>query len=154
MALDSFKRFLDGRDITLLSKQDYSPFLEFMKNEYPNKVTRNIRLRSIRAFLYWLKELDYIEDVPFKIKQEKVNKKMPKYFNSHELKQILTSIDQNSILYSWIIANLNTGLRIGEIRNSYYKDGFLHVYEEKTDSQKEIAIDSFTFEHFKRCIEP
>ena len=153
LALRTFKEYLEGRDISLLSKADYLPLLQWMKNAYPNKVTRNIRLRDIRAFLYWLVEFDYIDSIPFKIKQEKQNVRVPRYFSAAEIKEILIRAKAcKNDLFSRIIVHLNTGIRLGEVRTSYLQEnGFLHVYEEKTNTEKDIAIDSNTAEHFRIC---
>ena len=79
-ALGHLKIFLDGKDIKILNKTDYIPFMEYMKKNYSNPVTLNLRLRSIRALLFWLVEFEKINKLPFKIKLVPTVKKKPRYF--------------------------------------------------------------------------
>ena len=154
-ALGHLKIFLDGKDIKILNKTDYIPFMEYMKKNYSNPVTLNLRLRSIRALLFWLVEFEKINKLPFKIKLVPTVKKKPRYFTNKELTKIFKKIesDENDELLARVKLHLNTGMRLGEFNNSYLEDGFIHIYHTKSKKERTIPVSAETAFYYKYCKE-
>jgi len=157
LALNTFKNIFDGKDITVIGKNDYNYFMQEMKSVYSNPVTLNIRLRSIRAFLRWAVEFDKIERLPFTIKQLKVDSKMPRYFSNAEMRTIFEAINDEEvissklkdILFARVKLHLNTGMRLREINNSYLDNGFIHIYKSKGGQERQIPVDSETAYYYE-----
>ena len=144
-ALDTFMEIFQGRNIRLLQKQDYKRFLEQMRIKYPNSNTINIRLRSIKSFLNWMVESGVIEKVPFKIKSISVQKKQPKYFSDKEMNIILDNCKNQPELYARIYVHLKTGLRLRELNNSYYENGYIRTFNPvKHGLERAIPINDTT----------
>ena len=101
-------------DITVNTVDDYILWLK--DNRECNDITINSYLRSLRAFLYYCMECDYIK--PFKIKLIKAEKKIKETYSDEELQRLLTTPDTNSCSFStyktWVFENylLATGNRI------------------------------------------
>ncbi|MCG2716472.1 MAG: site-specific integrase, partial [Candidatus Marinimicrobia bacterium] len=124
-------------------------FMQEMKRYYPNPVTLNIRLRSIRAFLRWAVEFEKIERLPFTIKQLKVDSKMPRYFSDSELKTIFDAMKGNDILFARVKLHLNTGMRLRELYTSYFDNGFIHIYKSKGGQERQIPVDAETAYYYE-----
>ncbi|MCF7740957.1 MAG: tyrosine-type recombinase/integrase [Candidatus Marinimicrobia bacterium] len=149
LALDTFSEIYKGVDIEILGKQDYTEFLSKMKDRYPNNVTCNIRLRSIRAFLNWCLEHDKIKRIPFKIKQLPTKNKKPRYFSDQEIETILNNSENDKDLYARVYVHWKTGLRLRELSDSYYENGFIKTYEAKKNGlERSIPIDKETREQY------
>ena len=145
LAMNSFARFMSGRNVEHLSRQDYPAFLDFMKEIYPNPQTLNIRLRSVRAFLNWLAETERIKANPWKIRQMPVRRKRPVYFTDVEMDRILENAKTNPELYARIIVHSRTGLRLREFENSYLKNGFIRTFNPcKQGIERDIPVDRET----------
>ncbi|MCF7741144.1 MAG: tyrosine-type recombinase/integrase [Candidatus Marinimicrobia bacterium] len=145
LALDTFSEIYQGVDIELLGKQDYTDFLSKMKDYYPNNTTCNIRLRSIRAFLNWCLETGKIKRIPFKIRQLPVKKTKPRYYSDQEMELILNEAKADKELYARIYTHWKTGLRRGELHNSYFENGFIKTYDPiKNGKERSIPISKET----------
>ena len=145
LALDSFSKFMTGRNIKHVSRQEYPAFLDFMKEIYPNPQTLNIRLRSVRAFLNWLAETEQIKANPWKIRQMPVRRKRPVYFSDAEMDRILEAAKPNPELYARIYIHWKTGLRLRELKNSYFENGFIRTFNPcKQGIERDIPVDRET----------
>jgi len=153
LSLKDFRNFVGDRDITLLNKSDFVPFMEMLKSLYSHPVTLNIRLKCIRAFFSWLLENEKIDKIPFKISIIRVDKKKPKYFTNDEIESILRRIDStgNKELAARVRLHLNTGMRLRELKNSYLENGFIHVFKSKGRKERTIPVDSETAFYFGYC---
>ena len=108
-----------------LTKADYSITLSYLKDRF-NDTTVNIRLRGIRAFLKWLVENEYINKMPFTIKQLKLKERLPKFITPQELKLIYkNTIDP--LLLSHFKVYVGTGMRLSELKSSILEGNFIRV---------------------------
>lgn len=108
-----------------LSKTDYSIILCYLKDRF-NDTTVNIRLRGIRAFLLWLVENDFLEKLPFKVKQIKLKERLPKFLTPEELKAIYSNVS-DPILLSIYKVYEGTGMRLSELQTSKLEGNFIRV---------------------------
>lgn len=108
-----------------LRKTDYSITLSYLKDRF-NDTTVNIRLRGIRAFLLWLVENDYLEKLPFKVKQIKLKERLPKFLTPEELKAIYSNVS-DPILLSIYKVYEGTGMRLSELKTSNLEGNFIRV---------------------------
>lgn len=108
-----------------LTKTDYSIVLGYLKNKF-NDTTVNIRLRGIRAFLLWLVDNDYLEKLPFKVKQLKLRERLPKFLTPEELKAIYSNVS-DPILLSIYKVYEGTGMRLSELKTSKLEGNFIRV---------------------------
>ncbi len=108
-----------------LTKTDYSITLSYLKDRF-NDTTVNIRLRGIRAFLIWLVENDYLEKLPFKVKQLKLKERLPKFLTPDELKAIYCNVS-DPILLSIYKVYEGTGMRLSELKTSKLEGNFIRV---------------------------
>lgn len=124
-----FKDFLDIKKYNYLQmkKDEIMEYLKYLDSfKYSNKtISRN--LSSIRSFYTYLVDIKLIDNNIFKrIKNPKVNKKLPNYLSNEEISKILETINEDTfvgirdkcifeLLYS-------TGLRVSELSNILLKD--------------------------------
>lgn len=108
------------------TKDDYIFFLNFIKGDpKKNERTRQSYCRSIKVFLNWLMENDYIED-SFKIAVPKAQKNIKATYTEQELKALLK--DPRGCSYStyqtWVFINfaIATGLRLSSMLAVMVKD--------------------------------
>lgn len=101
------------------TKDDYIFFLNFIKGDpKKNERTRQSYCRSIKAFLNWLMDNDYIEE-SFKVAVPKAQKNIKATYTEEELKALLK--DPRECSYStyqtWVFINfaICTGLRLSSI---------------------------------------
>jgi len=153
LALRTFADYMADKDLALLSKRDYTSFMEFFRRKYPCNVTLNIRLRAVRHFLNWCVEMDKLERLPFKITQVKVEKRLPRYFTNQELEAIYKKIEEmgNDELLARVKVHVNTGMRLREFRTSYMENGFIHVYQTKGKKERTIPVDPETAFYYEYC---
>lgn len=81
--------------------------------------TINIRLRTLKCYLNWLRAEEYIkEDIASKIKLVKVPKDTIQPLTPQEVKKILSSINRNEFSqyrdYALMLLMLETGIRVNE----------------------------------------
>lgn len=128
IALDNLLKALSSNTrVTELSKKHYEILLSYFKTNYSNKTTINIRLRAIRTFLYWLVENEYIEQIPFKIRQLKIDDALPKFIKPSEIKAIYSHVDDPVLLSTFKVYEA-TGMRLSELFHSKLNDKFLTVF--------------------------
>ena len=121
-----------------IKKPDYPALVEYLSSRY-NKTTVNIRLRGIRAFLNYLDDKDFIKNIPFIVKQVKTDKQEPKLITPPELTNIYSFVD-DSILLSIFKVYEVTGMRLGELSNSFREGDFIVILKSKSRKKRYIPI--------------
>lgn len=108
------------------TKEDYTFFLNFIKEDpKKNERTRQSYCRSIKSFLNWLMDNNYIEN-RFKITVPKAQKNIKATYTEEELKALLK--DPRGCSYStyqtWVFINfaISTGLRLSSMLSIQTKD--------------------------------
>lgn len=102
------------KTVTKDTVDDYILWLR--ENTAANDITINSYLRSLRAFLYYCMECDYIPS--FKIQLTKAEKKVKETYTNEELQRLLQEPDTKNCSFScyktWVFENylLGTGNRI------------------------------------------
>lgn len=123
-----FERFI-GADTLLsdITKGIGDDFILYLKeNNNCNDITVNSYIRSVRGFLYFLMESEYIPT--FKINLLKVTKKIKETYTDSELKLLLTKPNLKECDFGeyriWVFSNylLATGNRISSVLNIKIKD--------------------------------
>lgn len=113
-----FYEFVDEQSqITKVTSDTVDDYILYLReNTEANDITINSYLRSLRAFLYYCMECNYIQS--FKIKLTKAEKKIKETYTDEELIRLLTKPDTNNCSFSsfktWVFENylLATGNRI------------------------------------------
>lgn len=176
-AFDLFIRKCKVKNLSDLSIESYQKklvhFFEFMDKESPvatvtgdtvdeyilwlrentdgNDITINSYLRSLRAFLYYCMECNYIPH--FKIKLIKAEKKIKETYSDEELERLLTKPDVNSCSFSqyktWVFENylLATGNRISTALDVHISDvdfagGTITMRKTKNRKQQIIPLSN------------
>lgn len=116
----------DSAAVKLFTKDDYIFFLNFIKYDPDkNERTRQSYCRSIKAFLNWLMDNDYIEE-RFKVTVPKAQSNIKQTYTEQELKALLK--DPRACSYStyqtWVFINfcISTGLRLSSMLYIQKKD--------------------------------
>jgi integrase/recombinase XerD len=131
MHLDYFsKAFNNFSDVPCrdFSKMDYTYFLDYIgADDTKSKVTKQTYCRSVKAFLYWLMDNEYIpKENHFKVSIPKASKVIKKTYTDEELKVLLQ--DPRPCSYSqyqtWVFINfcIATGLRESSILSIQTKE--------------------------------
>jgi integrase len=89
--------------------------------------TINIRVRNIMQFLRWCKEVQYLDDIPFKIPQIKVKPNTNVWIKEDELDLILSEIDCD-VVKAYTIVAYHTGLRLRELSNNPSDTAYRGLY--------------------------
>jgi site-specific recombinase XerD len=125
----------------------HSPILvDFLKIKY-SKTTVNIRLRGIRAFLNYLFEKEYVKSIPFRVKEIKVDKHPPKFLTPDELEVIYSNVI-NPNLFSVYKTLEVTGMRVGELRNSFRDGNYIKITKSKGRNERIIPIPAEYIYHY------
>lgn len=120
-----------------LSKKDYDIILAHLQRQY-NGTTINIRLRGIRAFILWLVENDYLDKIPFKVKQLKLKERLPKFLTPMELKVIYANVSDPVLLSIYKVYE-GTGMRLSELKTTKLEGNFIRVIG-KGDKERLIPL--------------
>jgi len=121
-----------------LSNKHYSGLVIYLQDNY-NPTTTNIRLRSIRAMLNYLKEKQMIQDIPFKVKAIKTDSILPKFILPFEIDKIYKKAKNEKLVATFITFEV-TGMRLGELINSHRDGEFIIVEKSKGRKQRIIPI--------------
>ncbi len=127
--LNNYKMFLEkeGIDYLKVDKKVIMDYLIYLDNlKYTNKTISRF-LSAIRSFYNYLVEIKLLENNVFKrIKNPKVDKKLPNFLNILEIEEILSSIKldskeniRNKCLFELLYS---TGIRVSEASNIKLKD--------------------------------
>lgn len=109
-----------------LSAVDYNLFVVTLQND-PNKNERTVQsyCRSVRAFINWLIDNEYLEDI-FKAKVPKAQKVVKATYTDEELKILLKDPRECSYAtyQTWVFINfcIATGLRLSSMLDIQLKD--------------------------------
>ena len=123
------KQFISISDIEHISdinKDAYQAFVDFLKADgNKNDVTVASYCRSIRVFLYWAMENEYIKH--FRVRLPKYQAKIKRCYTDDELMALLKRPQQQctEVEYlSWVFVNLicATGMRLRSARNIKVSD--------------------------------
>lgn len=107
-----------------LKRGDFDRLVAYLIGHY-NISTTNIRLRSIRVFVRWLVEFEYLPKVPFKIKQLK-NDKLPKFLTPDEITGVYAQVSDPVIRAAFRVYQF-TGIRLSELFTSELDGKFLKI---------------------------
>jgi len=135
---DFLNAFKDKVYFENLRKEDYPALIKYLSSRY-NKVTTNIRLRSIRAMLNYLYEKEKIKEIPFKVKQVKVDDNLPKFIRPSEFEKILENTEDKRLKIVFKVY-YETGLRLDELNNSHRDGSFVVVTHSKTGKQRIVPL--------------
>ena len=146
-----FYEFIDKNEpITAITKDTIDDYMLFLReNTEANDITINSYLRSVRAFLYYCMECNYIPT--FKISLIKAEKKIKETYTDDELQRLLTKPDVNTCSFScyktWVFENylLGTGNRIStaldlHIGDINFKDWLITIRKTKNRKQQIIPL--------------
>ncbi len=132
--LTNFLRYLviyrkkDNPSLDDLNRENINRYLIKLQEENNYKNTSLARkISSIKSFLTYLEEQEYIKDSPKKfIKSPKLPKKLPIYLVQSELKKLLSAPDKNTFLgfrdYAILVTLGLTGMRLSELVNLNIRD--------------------------------
>lgn len=123
-----FSRCVGGSNlISSITSYAVDDFIICLKEQNQcNDVSINSYLRTIRTFLYYMMEHNYIE--PFKIDKLKVDKKIKEVYTDTELRALLKKTDLKVCSFGefrmWVFSNflLGTGMRLSSALNLLNKD--------------------------------
>lgn len=139
LALQDFSNaFKNHNYVHQITRIDYPRLVDYLKKRY-NITTVNIRLRGIRVFLNWLEEIELIEKKPFKIKELKKNKKLPKYLSHDELNRFYKAIPIEKHKATFRVLE-KTGMRVGELAGSKRDNKYIYIHESKSKAERIIPI--------------
>lgn len=117
--LETEQRLVGNRWLEKALFNEYSAQM-ILNNFAPNTI--NIRLRTLKTYLNWLRSESYlVEDLASKIKYLRVPKDTIKPLSSIEIKRVLKAVDTSSYAgfrdYCLMILILDNGIRINEAVN-------------------------------------
>ena len=99
--------------------------LELHKRGYSDN-TINIYVRNIMQFLRWCEEVQYLDKVPFKIKQIKTSKRSNAWIKQDDFNLITSKMDKVSRAYA--VVSYHTGLRKSELNDNKYDKAYNGLY--------------------------
>lgn len=146
-----FYEFMDKNEpITVVSSDIVDDYILWLReNTEANDITINSYLRSVRAFLYYCMECNYIPH--FKIQLIKAEKKIKETYTDEELIRLLQKPDVNNCSFScyktWVFENylLGTGNRIStaldvRISDINFQSGIITLRRTKNRKQQIIPL--------------
>jgi integrase/recombinase XerD len=165
LALNDFSHcFRNKTSIQELGKDDYFVLLKYFEtkkklsqksvqnktkpdflDENLSKTTINIRLRGIRAFLYWAVEREIIDRMPFKVRQIKTDESLPKYISPTEFQAILAN-QSNENLRAIFTLYYETGIRLSEIYHSQLNGDHITIIQSKSRKQRIIPVNPVLYQ--------
>ncbi len=122
--LNIYHHFLESYhlDYLKINKKNIIAYLKFLDDlKYSNKtISRN--LSALRSFYNYLVEIKILEENIFRrVKNPKLEKKLPNFLNETEVEQVLDSLEENSVngLKNKCLFELlySTGIRVSELSN-------------------------------------
>ena len=122
--LNIYHHFLESYhlDYLKINKKNIIAYLKFLDDlKYSNNtISRN--LSALRSFYNYLVEIKILEENIFRrVKNPKLEKKLPNFLNETEVEQVLDSLEENSVngLKNKCLFELlySTGIRVSELSN-------------------------------------
>ena len=141
-----FVEFCNGGDISAVTVDTVDAFTDMLKKEHNvNDVSVVSYLRSVRAFLYYCMECNYMTS--FKIHLPKCNKEIKEIYTDEQLEKLLKKPDTNTCSFTeyktWVFENyliatgnrLSTALNV-QIRDLNFEDGIITLRKTKNRKQQ------------------
>lgn len=161
-----FRRYLVTIDKTQLIsgvlRGDIDNFVNWEKERGLQDVTINTRLRAVRAFFGFLKELKYIANNPMrKYPLLKVRNSNIETFTMKQLRQLLNATDRRTFTglrdYTFMLLIIETGLRLSEAESIEIDDvkmseGQVFVRHTKGAFHRYVPIQAKMKEQLRRYI--
>ncbi|MCD8398651.1 MAG: tyrosine-type recombinase/integrase [Lachnospiraceae bacterium] len=123
-----FYNFIEKTEpVSSISEETIDDFILSLRDEGVKDITINSYLRSIRAFLYYCMECDYIAP-SFKVRLPKAEKKIKETYSDDELERLLKKPDTDTCSFSeyktWTFENylIGTGNRISTALSIHISD--------------------------------
>lgn len=148
-----FYEFIDKNEpITAITKDTVDDYILWLRdNTEANDITINSYLRSVRAFLYFCMEDNYIPT--FKIQLIRAEKKIKETYSDEELMRLLEKPDVDNCTFScyktWVFENylLGTGNRIStaldlHIGDINFQSGVIILRKTKNRKQQIIPLSA------------
>ena len=145
-----FVEFCNGGEIGVVTIDTVDGFTDMLKKEHNvNDVSVVSYLRSVRAFLYYCMECNYITS--FKIHLPKYNKELKEIYTDEQLEKLLKKPDTNTCSFTeyktWVFENylIATGNRLSTALNVRIKDvdfdnGIILLRKTKNRKQQIIPL--------------
>lgn len=159
-----FQKFMDvTKPIAEITTNMVDDFILYLRDTSTvNGITVNSYLRSIRAFLYYCMECNFLQH--FSIQMTKVEKKIKETYTEEELQRLLTKPDINSCSFSefkvWTFESylLGTGNRISsalnvQIRDINFEDGVILLRKTKNRKQQILPLSNSLAEVLREYLE-
>ena len=147
-----FVEFCNGGDISAVTVDTVDAFTDMLKKEHNvNDVSVVSYLRSVRAFLYYCMECNYMTS--FKIHLPKCNKEIKEIYTDEQLEKLLKKPDTNMCSFTeyktWVFENyliatgnrLSTALNV-QIRDLNFEDGIITLRKTKNRKQQIIPLSA------------
>ena len=144
---------MDGNEpITSITRDTVDDYILWLREKTEaNDITINSYLRSVRAFLYFCMESNYI--LSFKVRLIKAEKKIKETYTEDELIRLLEKPDTSNCTFScyktWVFENylLGTGNRIStaldwHIGDIDFQNGVITLRKTKNRKQQIIPLSS------------
>ncbi|MBU1875327.1 tyrosine-type recombinase/integrase [bacterium] len=139
LAVKDFKECYDNVGyFESLNSKHFPNLINYLENKY-NSTTVNIRLRGIRAMLNYLLEKEMIDKIPFRVKQIKTDKSLPKFILPDEMEKIYNHIPDSEMSAIFRIYE-STGMRLGELKESRREGEYIYVNKTKNRKERIIPI--------------
>lgn len=143
-----FVEFCNGGEISAVTVDTVDAFTDMLKKEHNvNDVSVVSYLRSVRAFLYYCMDCNYITS--FKIHLPKCNKEIKEIYTDEQLERLLAKPDTNNCSFTeyktWVFENylIATGNRLSTALNVRIKDIYFDnaiIILRKTKNRKQQII--------------
>lgn len=147
-----FVEFCNGGDISAVTVDTVDAFTDMLKKEHNvNDVSVVSYLRSVRAFLYYCMDCNYMTS--FKIHLPKCNKEIKEIYTDEQLEKLLKKPDTNTCSFTeyktWVFENyliatgnrLSTALNV-QIRDLNFEDGIITLRKTKNRKQQIIPLSA------------
>ncbi|MCK4446654.1 MAG: tyrosine-type recombinase/integrase [Candidatus Marinimicrobia bacterium] len=150
IALRSLINVFPGYDIQDFKKDDLSNILDYLQ-ERGSVTTVNIRLRAIKTFFLWAVENEYTDKIPFKIKQIKQERELPKFLSPQEMESLYDVIIKAGDMefYSMVQVYEATGMRLQELFNSRIQGNYIHITHTKGKKERIVPIPHDLIDDYK-----
>jgi integrase len=146
-------------DIEELDETNIQSYLNFLVTKVEStdqdklnkaKATANNRYRSIKAFINWLKERDYIDNIDMiRVHRFKESRKTAVFLNAEERDKIILATKNRPGLQMMMAVMFYTGLRRSEAINIKVSDiynNILFVRFGKGNKERKIALTPFVMD--------
>lgn len=157
-----FVEFCNSGEISAVTVDTVDAFTDMLKKEHNvNDVSVVSYLRSVRAFLYYCMECNYMTS--FKIHLPKCNKEIKEIYTDEQLEKLLKKPDTNTCSFTeyktWVFENyliatgnrLSTALNV-QIRDLNFEDGIITLRKTKNRKQQIIPLSASLADVLQECL--